>query len=190
MCSEATCSFGTPELLKEEKPKEKKKPLPKRKKKRRMKRLVVAFRAPSNEDYSLRAVLDNRRKRKFFKLFAAKEHSVENVLFYEKVHEFKETRKLEERITLAKNILKTFVDEDSLLAINISVMVGKGIHNELEKQIKVGKCESTLFDECLSELISGVMNDTFDRFRESALFVQMKKRNDPKAPFKFHSRIE
>src|SRR5690606_2515989 len=71
-------------------------------------------------EVTLQHVLENSQMRMYFKAFASNEYCSENILFYEEVQLYKRSMKmmLEKRAT---KIVKTYLQSDSLLELNISV---------------------------------------------------------------------
>lgn len=123
--------------------------------------------------YGLIDVLTDPFKRKYFKMFCAKEFSMENVLFWEIATKYKETTDLKKRIALAEEIFNSFLNEDSSLTINTSKFLINNTEINYKKQRKQGLCEPTLFEEIRKDVQFGVMKDTYFRFDKGPLYQEM-----------------
>lgn len=123
--------------------------------------------------FGLMDVLNDSFKRKYFKIYCAKEFSMENILFWEIVMKFKETKELKKRYLLADEIFNSFLNDDSALNINTSkILINKTMVN-YQKQKNKGICEPDLFDEIRKDVQFGVMKDTFFRFERTPLYKEM-----------------
>eukprot|EP01080_Neovahlkampfia_damariscottae_P007954 gene7954-12421_t len=125
----------------------------------------------------LKQVLENRKKRRFFKLYAAKEYSVENILFYEAVKQFENQVSVKKRIDFAKIMIETFLNENSNLGINTSQILSEGVKKKYEKDKKENICDVLLFNGILADLMKLTLSDTFQRFENSKLFKEMKEKS-------------
>jgi hypothetical protein len=132
----------------------------------------ITFRDKSNLPKSnspflseLENVLHNTKARRYFHLFASNEHSVENILFWTEAKVKYLNAKESERKIIAKNIIETFFDSDSLLELNVTALSKRSIIRRFEEE---GPVED-LFAEMVLDIESGGLMDTFGRFKESDL---------------------
>ena len=116
---------------------------------------------------------------KYFKLFATKEYSVENIVFFEEVQMYKELNE-EKRIERGKSIMENFFQFDSVNEINTS----RKYVIEMKNKIKEGEenFSKDFFDSVLLDVIQTNLSDTFQRFKFSELFREMKQ-NDKKTKY-------
>jgi hypothetical protein len=106
-------------------------------------------------------------------LYSIKEHSCENILFYETVQYYKKSG-LKVRIAIAEEIIKTFFDESSNVTINTTNSLKSKVQKQFKDDLLVkGECEETLFDEIVKDLVSTTLRDVYMRFERSILYKQM-----------------
>ncbi|KAL0478026.1 hypothetical protein AKO1_005337 [Acrasis kona] len=123
-----------------------------------------------DSDDDLIRVLNNEVCQRYFQLFASKEHSSENVMFYEAV-QTKYNRKFTENSKRkgAQEIIVTFFDEKSLLGINAS----KASKDLIIARLKDEGTPEDLFTDIIKEFKNGVLLDMYTRFQNSKLFEEM-----------------
>ena len=115
---------------------------------------------------------------KYFKIYASREYSVENVIFFEEVSIFKTLNENKKEIR-AKEMGKIFFEPDSIHEINTS----KSLISIVLQDIQDGKICEYLFDIVLRDVIQNNLSDTFQRFVISDLYVEMKKKTKKKNIF-------
>lgn len=135
----------------------------------------------STSEDDLISVLKDPKKRKFFKLFAKKEYSEENIAFWEEVQLFMKEESASKRIAHAHRIIQTYFDEMSPHTINTSKWLKNSVKVELELQQKFNICRKNLFHCVVSDLELNVLSDTFKRFLESQLYKEMKEKSKKSA---------
>lgn len=142
------------------------------------------------EEATLNKVLESKKARAFFALFAARECSIENVRFWEEVQTFKKASATASASTMQKRAnamyTKFFTDESPLL-LNITQELKDKVWERLnggvvcndetckipEKDAEVTvEIHPELFDQTLLEVMT-VLSDTFMRFKQSDQFHQM-----------------
>lgn len=124
------------------------------------------FEEQRNSDINVREVIKDRKSRRFFKLYASKEFSVENILFWEEVQKYKASKNKKQH---AEQILQNFLSRDAIYELNINRKLIEKVKEKLEKEGPT----TTLFDKVVLEIETTVMQDTYGRFRKSALFKEM-----------------
>ena len=117
----------------------------------------------------LQTVLVNDDNRRFFKLYAMKEISVENVLCYEAIMKFKERSSTVTLSKEAEDIHKKFFTDGSHLEINI----GAELKRDITKKLNSGEYDRTIFDQVITYLEGNNLSDTFNRFRRHPSFLDM-----------------
>lgn len=138
-----------------------------------------------NVEENLMSVLKDPLKRKYFKLFAKKEYSEENVSFWEEVQSFSKEESASKRIEYAHRIIATYFDDNSLQTINTSKWLKNCVKVELALQQKNNVCHQDLFHCVVSDLELNVLGDTFKRFLESQIYQEMKEKSRASA---FHTQ--
>ena len=111
-------------------------------------------------------ILENEKYRKFFKTFATREYSVENIVFYEEVKKFKKLNE-EERKIRSLEMIEIFLNTESMLEINTTAELTKEILRNVEES------KEDLFDKMLSDLTFGTISNSYDRFLFSDLYQEM-----------------
>ena len=126
-------------------------------------------------------VLEKKSFLKFFKLFATKEYSVENVVFYEEVQTYKKITDEKKKKIRIDQMMSTFFDSDSMHEINTS----KKLITSLKEEIEKNNFSDDFFDSILTDVIQTNLSDTFQRFKNSELFKEMKDQKKRKKYFLF-----
>ena len=136
----------------------------------RRKSFTIFEKKTKSKELGINDILQNPTRLKFFKLFAAKECSVENIIFFEEVQNFKllDDKKREERVI---QMMEIFFESDSIHEINVSRIFLIALKERLEKK----DFGDDFFDFVLSEVIQTNLLDTFRRFKISVLFQEMKQ---------------
>jgi len=117
------------------------------------------------------STLKDDAKRKLFRQFAETEYSAENILFWEAVNiNFANLSNLKDRIKKANQIIEEFLDDDAKKAVNTSKRLTDALRLKMQKQITRGELSTHIFDDICNDLLTGVMNDTFSRFKRSSLY--------------------
>jgi hypothetical protein len=128
-------------------------------------------------------ILKDRKKRRFLKLHAAKQHCVENILFYEAVKQFENQVSAQKRIHFAHQMILTFLNEQSNLGINTT----KHLKDQVIKKYEEGKieneCDVLLFSPIMKDLLRNTLTDIFNRFLTTALYKEMLVKAKKKTTF-------
>eukprot|EP01080_Neovahlkampfia_damariscottae_P002736 gene2736-4145_t len=127
------------------------------------------------EFLKLSEVLNDKNNLKYFKLFATSEYSVENVLFYEEIQNYKKLKE-DKRNDRAAKLMDFFFQEDSIYEINIS----KKFITEIEENISKGNCSVDLFDKALIDVVNSNLSDTYQRFKFSEVYQEMIQKTKKK----------
>ncbi|KAG2393856.1 hypothetical protein C9374_003620 [Naegleria lovaniensis] len=142
------------------------------------------------------SVLNDSKKRRYFKLFSHYEYNSENLIFWEEVYvNYKPNAyigKYEKVKKLAFAICQQFLfDSSSIMYINTKDKLREEVKSNLkrlfcysnknevklmpwEEQIKFNEQAPLLFDNILNELMTTVLPDMFVRFKMSPLFSEME----------------
>eukprot|EP01080_Neovahlkampfia_damariscottae_P002739 gene2739-4148_t len=129
-----------------------------------------------NVELDLSDVMKDKKSMKYLKLFATRELSVENVLFYEEVQKYRLMND-EQRAIRAEQIHQIFFSSDSVYEINTA----RKFLICLEERRRNGNSSSELFDSVLRDVVNSNLMDTFQRFKLSELFVDMQQKNKKKS---------
>ena len=105
----------------------------------------------------------------YFKMFLISEYSIENALFIESVKIYQNLIEKEEKRKQAKLIYEEYFEEDSFKELNIS----EKLKIQISLNIKIGKLKDNLFDDVVSELKSGLLQDSYTRFIRTNYFDEM-----------------
>eukprot|EP01080_Neovahlkampfia_damariscottae_P002737 gene2737-4146_t len=138
---------------------------------------------PMNENgtVELEDVLVDKNYLKYFKLFATKEFSVENIVFYEEVIEFRGIEDKKKRLERINEMMETFFTSDSIYEINTSRKIISGLKEGMDNE----NVSSDFFDRVLCDVTQTNLSDTFQRFRFSELYKEMKNEKKKKKYFLF-----
>jgi hypothetical protein len=125
-------------------------------------------------------VLQSDLGRFYFKGFATSEFSVENIMFYEEVMNFKNMKKaksydVENQIQRAEEMIETYLKPSSIMQLNTTDEFLQNVSNSFEV-IKKGNVDEIdkLFDEVLGDT-KVVLSDTYSRFVFSRYFSEYQK---------------
>jgi hypothetical protein len=117
------------------------------------------------------SVMNDSRCRRYMKLYAARNFSSENVLFWEEVElKYKATSKRDERHKIALGIINSFLDQDNVLGINTT----NDLKHEVVRRFSYEGPELDLFDNIVSDIETEVLTDIYLRFNQTELFQEMK----------------
>ncbi|ORX99094.1 regulator of G protein signaling superfamily [Basidiobolus meristosporus CBS 931.73] len=110
-------------------------------------------------------LLNNPALLEQFKMFAAREFSVENIMFYESCLRFRQSAwQSEAAITSeAVNIFDKFIAYESPLTINLTGRTRQAIEDTLGDNV----CHVHMFDEAIEEIKDLMFRNTFPRFLQS-----------------------
>eukprot|EP00948_MAST-09A_sp_MAST-9A-sp1_P001290 g1290.t1 len=110
----------------------------------------------------------------FFKKNLEQEYSDENVNFWEQVQIYRKLyeteKKVEEALTLAKEIRATYVEEGSPKPINIPHKMRDALLKKLDDETAY---DALIFDDAQDEIYQLMNHDNFARFRKSPLFADL-----------------
>jgi hypothetical protein len=127
---------------------------------------------PTLDNFSeMEQVLKHPVSRRYFHLFASKEFSAENVLFWQEANRYSRLTDKNMKREKAESIIDAFFDTNALLGINISNVSKKNVLTRLNEEGPV----DDLFEEIVQDLQAGVLWDTYNRFKDSELFKDMRK---------------
>ncbi|KAG2375170.1 hypothetical protein C9374_010174 [Naegleria lovaniensis] len=148
------------------------------------------------EDFTLHTVLDSDAKRKYFKLFAFREHNAENIMFYEHVQRYKRiyqktvectnSRQLSLLRTTLEHKARTIAhdylfDTDSLNLLNTTSKLTAVVAQKISMDgFFATKEAGVLFDPIVFEIMGTIMPDMFIRFSISQEFKEMIESLNPK----------
>jgi rubrerythrin len=117
--------------------------------------------------------MKNEKVKQLFKSYAARENSVENVLFYDSVMKYKKQLETQNNDSnslpvneLVNYMIDNYLDPYSILGINTSGKLIKQVKSSFEKN----GATIELFDDLLIELEGSAIMDTFQRFVSSEQF--------------------
>jgi hypothetical protein len=106
---------------------------------------------------------------KYFKMFLASEYSVENALFLESVKIFKSLKSKSKKNLFAKELVSEYFEDNSLKELNVP----ENLKIQIPFNVRIGKINDELFDEVVKDLESGMIHDSFSRFKKSTYFNEM-----------------
>jgi hypothetical protein len=127
---------------------------------------------------NLMKILKDIDKRILFKEYAKKEYSDENIRFWEDVQIFKSMEDLEMKLDKMEEIQKNYLTNGAIYEINISLKLVEVVKEKIFQNLLNNEIEDDkLFDCIANDLIGGILNDTFSRFRfhESYLNLKLKE---------------
>ena len=127
----------------------------------------------------LSTILETPKFLKYFKLYATHEFSVENVIFWEEVQNYKKLKE-KERNENADKIIDAFMKDDSIYEINTTQKLIKQMEEEKKKE-----CHEEIFDPIVKDVKNTNMMDTYQRFLSSALYKEMMEKKRKKTYFLF-----
>jgi hypothetical protein len=146
------------------------------------------FKRKKNEDSNLNPLarcnsdniiktLKDEEKRKLFLEYAKTEYSDENIRFWEDVQIFKSLEDLEAKLDKMEEINEKYLTVGSTFEINSTSDLLNDVKTKVFECLKENSANQELFDELLKDIIGGILNDTFSRFRfhESYLNFKQKK---------------
>jgi hypothetical protein len=131
----------------------------------------------------LMEVLKDKKKRRFLKLHAAKQHCVENILFYEAVKQFENQVSAQKRIHFAHQMILTFLNEESNLGINTTNQLKEQVIKKYEEGKLENECDVLLFSPIMKDLMRNTLTDIFNRFVTTALYKEMVIKTKKKTTF-------
>lgn len=105
-------------------------------------------------------ILNDDKKRQYFKMFAKQEFSVESLAFYEDIITYKSVEKSEERLKLGKKIASKYLNERSEQEINTR----RSIVLKIEESFKNNEAPLDVFHPLVKDLVFNTILDCFSRF--------------------------
>ncbi len=126
---------------------------------------------PVVEQITLDSVLETKQGKSAFMIYLASEWSMENMIFYDRVSRFAayyDSLSQEGRLAQAKEIFSTFVQENSMLQVNLSHKV----RNDIEKNIRVEKIDKDLFKAASVQVRRLMSDDSLPRFIRSKMCAE------------------
>jgi hypothetical protein len=116
------------------------------------------------EYFPLKEILETPHYRKYFKLFCASEYSPENLMFYEAVHAFQDSKDIAKH---ANQIYSVFFEKGSDLEVNVEHSVRKVIEDALSEPTQ------DMYDVPLEKVTGTCLVDQYFRFIYSPYYAQM-----------------
>jgi len=114
------------------------------------------------ESWNINDILNDKELRAEFKIFVINEYSVENLLFVENVEVY-QSSDIERRRELSGKIISTFLNDNSLMEVNINKELKSRVIDILSKEGPIPE----LFDCVVNELKLTVLSDSAIRFMQS-----------------------
>jgi hypothetical protein len=119
-------------------------------------------------------IIQNLEYRQFFKDHLRKEMSIEALLFFEDVQIFTELKSSQSRFMKAEEICLSYLEETSSLEINVSGKLKRNLAQEIKKSKESGEISINIFDEMALSVSQMILVDTFSRFQNSAIGMELK----------------
>jgi hypothetical protein len=120
-------------------------------------------------------ILKDVDKRFLFKEYSKKEFSEENVNFWEDVQIFKSLEDLEMKLDKMEEIQKNYLTKGEKYEININLDLLEVVKEKIFQNLQKNEIEDNeLFDSILNDLVGGILNDTFSRFRFHESYLNLK----------------
>jgi hypothetical protein len=137
----------------------------------------LPFLVRSHSDNIVR-ILKDVDKRLLFKEYSKKEFSEENVNFWEDVQIFKSLEDLEMKLDKMEEIQKNYLTKGEKYEININLDLLEVVKEKIFQNLQKNEIEDNeLFDSILNDLVGGILNDTFSRFRFHESYLNLKLKN-------------
>ena len=125
-------------------------------------------------DSEFEAFINTKSGKEIFKLYARNEYSLENILFFEEVQNYKELDNLKVAKRKSQELLQNYLSIGSPLEVNLS-HPGRKLTIEKIENFKDYEDEyQFIFDDCILETKRN-MRDTFSRISSSNEFLQWKE---------------
>jgi hypothetical protein len=121
----------------------------------------------------LEKCLKSEKLNEEFKKFATKEWSVENVYFMEDLNHLKQSNSQKEIKRKSRDLIETYILEDSPLEINIS----RNVRKEIIHSIQNSEFQTDLFQKVENEVFLN-LQDTFDRFKMTSKYDKIIKKSN------------
>jgi hypothetical protein len=112
--------------------------------------------------------VENPLFRRYFKVYCTRELSVESLLFYECVVEYKKLD-MDRRLQVIPKIYDLFFARNSIYELNVT----NKIVNECTEKLETDGATDDLFDELVIQVIMN-LRDAFKRFQRSAIYIEAK----------------
>lgn len=119
----------------------------------------------SSVDDRLLSILYNSKSLAFFNEFCLREFAIENVLFWIEAECFKSLSTAEERKTMAKRLISTYIEHNSPLSLNIEESYRNAV-----AEANLDNLDSTFFDEFQDFVFVLLKVHAYPRFELSDLF--------------------
>ncbi|KAJ6231674.1 regulator of g protein signaling [Anaeramoeba flamelloides] len=117
----------------------------------------------------LKKILNNKKSLQYFIEFAKKEYSVENVLFYSSIKRLKKLKNRRKRKKLSASIIKSFINLNGALTLNINSKVRKQCLVDFEEDPLGKNC----FKRANQEIFLLIARATYPQFLNSNEYKQM-----------------
>eukprot|EP00761_Pharyngomonas_kirbyi_P012548 gb/GECH01012575.1/.p1 GENE.gb/GECH01012575.1/~~gb/GECH01012575.1/.p1 ORF type:complete len:522 (+),score=103.63 gb/GECH01012575.1/:1-1566(+) len=130
------------------------------------------FASKDSDDRPFDFFLTDSAGRECFKQFLIREFSVENLLFWIEVEQFKKVSG-DEMNQIANQIFETYIMYGSAFEINIDDELSAGIRERIHN----GNISSDMFDEVQDYIYHAMQADSFERFKQSNLYKNFMAQN-------------
>ena len=133
-------------------------------------------------DKNIKQVMENETDIKKFKSFCIKEYSSENILFIEKVDDYKKMKEhfnsqnpedIKKIIEKYTEIVNEFIKEDSESQLNIN----KETRDFFIEKLNSKKISRNIFDSLYKDIYITLDNDLFDRYKKKIELELKDKKN-------------
>jgi translation elongation factor EF-G len=130
-------------------------------------------------DRNIKQVMENETDIRKFKSFCTKEYSTENILFIEKVDEFRKMKRhgsieMNKIIEKYREIVDEFIKEESKSQLNINIETRDFFMGKLNSK----KISHDIFDSLYKEIYITLENDLFNRYKKKIELELRGKKNN------------
>mmetsp|Transcript_35237 Transcript_35237/g.70245 ORF Transcript_35237/g.70245 Transcript_35237/m.70245 type:complete len:547 (-) Transcript_35237:609-2249(-) len=120
-------------------------------------------------DLSLEQILMDPVNLRFFKEFCIAEHSIENLLFWLEVADYKSIEAPEYRKFVAKKIVRKYITENAPHAISVQ----GGLNLKFKGNMQPEDCKNDIFDSLRDDVMASMKLDILPRFLDSPKYKDM-----------------
>eukprot|EP01080_Neovahlkampfia_damariscottae_P003468 gene3468-6117_t len=119
-------------------------------------------------------IISNSEYRQYFKAFLRQELSIEALLFFEDVEIFSQLKTSQDRFLKAEEICLSYLEETSELEINVGGRLKRNLAKQIKNAKQSGEIRIDIFDEMAQSVSSMILVDTFSRFQESQIAMELR----------------
>ncbi|KAJ3436765.1 double hit isoform b [Anaeramoeba flamelloides] len=116
-----------------------------------------------------KSIINHKKKVSYWIEFAQSNYSVENIMFYRSVNEFKNKKCKRAKKALSKNIINNYIKTTSPLIINIS----SNVRDSVLKNFETNPLDKELYDGAIEEILHLMYSNSFPAFYNSFYHHQM-----------------